>query len=201
MPDQGTSKKSALRDLTPLWLLIALIAISVLRYETVTGSALLHEISQRLYYLPIIYATYRYGLRGGLTASLVSAALYFPHIVQRLSSRGAAINLYAETILFLVIGAVTGLLVGKEVIKARIVCKQAVRCLYTDTGRIMASYRWMWQTQRVDDGWRCQKIVSGWAWSRGGLIRLSQLFDEDFAFVLNSFDGHLDVVFLRGLLD
>jgi two-component system, NtrC family, sensor histidine kinase HydH len=114
MPDQTPSKKNPLRDLTPLWLLIALIAISVLHYETVTGSALLHEISQRLYYLPIIYAAYRYGLRGGLTASLVSAALYFPHIVQHLSSRGSAINLYAETILFLVIGAVTGLLAGKE---------------------------------------------------------------------------------------
>jgi len=114
MPDQTHSRKSLPRDLTPLWLLIALIAISVLHYETVTGSALLHEISQRLYYLPIIYAAYRYGLRGGLAASLVSAALYFPHIVQHLSSRGSAINLYAETILFLVIGAVTGLLAGKE---------------------------------------------------------------------------------------
>src|SRR5262245_24334287 len=114
MPDQTPSKKILPRDLTPLRLLIALIAISVLHYETVTGSALLHEISQRLYYLPIIYAAYRYGLRGGLTASLVSAALYFPHIVQHLSSRGSAINLYAETILFLVIGAVTGLLAGKE---------------------------------------------------------------------------------------
>jgi hypothetical protein len=96
MSDQTPSKKSPPRDLTPLWLLIALIAISALRYETVTGSALPHEISQRLYYLPIIYAAYRYGLRGGLTASLVSAALYFPHIVQRLSSRGSAINLYAD---------------------------------------------------------------------------------------------------------
>src|SRR5262245_57197708 len=114
MPDQIPSKKSLQRDLTPLWLLIALIAITVLHDETVSGSALLHEISQRLYYLPIIYAAYRYGLRGGLTASLVSAALYFPHIIQHLSSRGSAINLYAETILFLVIGSVTGLLAGKE---------------------------------------------------------------------------------------
>lgn len=114
MPDRIPSKKSLQRDLTPLWLLITLIAITVLHDETVSGSALPHEISQRLYYLPIIYAAYRYGLRGGLTASLVSAALYFPHIVQHLSSRGSAINLYAETILFLVIGAVTGLLAGKE---------------------------------------------------------------------------------------
>src|SRR5262249_43751709 len=114
MPDKAPSKKSLLRDFTPLWLLIALIAISVLHYENVSGSALLHEISQRLYSLPIIYAAYRYGLRGGLTASLLSAALYFPHIVQHWNRGDSAINLYAETILFLVIGAVTGLLAGKE---------------------------------------------------------------------------------------
>src|SRR5215510_889222 len=114
MPNRTPLQKSLLSDLTPLWLLIALIAISVLHYENVSGSVLLHEVSQRLYYLPIIYAAYRYGLRGGLTASLVSAALYFPHIVQHWNSEDSAINLYAETILFLVIGAVTGLLAGKE---------------------------------------------------------------------------------------
>jgi two-component system sensor histidine kinase HydH len=114
MPDQPPSKKSPLRDLKPLGLLIALIAITVLHYENVSGSALLHEISQRLYYLPIIYAAYRYGLRGGLTASLVSAALYVPHIVQHWANRHSAINLYAETALFLVVGVVTGLLAGRE---------------------------------------------------------------------------------------
>jgi len=114
MPHDTHSQKSFLHDLRPLWLLTALIAITVLHYENVSGSALLHEISQRLYYLPIIYAAYRYGLRGGLAASLVSAALYFPHIVQHWASRHSAINLYAETTLFLVIGVVTGLLAGKE---------------------------------------------------------------------------------------
>jgi signal transduction histidine kinase len=114
MPNQTPSKKRLLRDLKPLWLLIALITISVLHYENVSGSVLLHEISQRLYYLPIIYAAYRYGLRGGLTASLVSAALYFPHIVQHWANKHSTINQYAETILFLVIGVVTGLLAGKE---------------------------------------------------------------------------------------
>jgi hypothetical protein len=70
MPDKTPSKKSPLHDLTPLWLLIAPIAISEPRYGTITGSAPPHEISQRLYYQPIIYAAYHYGLRGGLTASL-----------------------------------------------------------------------------------------------------------------------------------
>jgi signal transduction histidine kinase len=102
------------RFVRPLWLLVAIVAITALHYETVGGSALLHEISQRLYYLPIIYAAYSYGLRGGLIASGVSAAMYFPHIVQHWSSRHSTINLYAETILFLVVGVVTGLLAGRE---------------------------------------------------------------------------------------
>jgi len=111
---RDVERKTRARDFKPLWLLLTLIAITALHYETVGGSALLHEISQRLYYLPIIYAAYRYGLRGGLTASLVSAALYFPHIVQHWANRFSAINQYAETILFLVVGVVTGLLAGKE---------------------------------------------------------------------------------------
>jgi len=49
-----------------------------------------------------------------LIASGLSAAMYFPHIVQHWANRYSAINLYAETALFLVIGIVTGLLAGKE---------------------------------------------------------------------------------------
>jgi len=73
MPDHTPSKKSPLSDLTPLWLLIALIAISALHYETVSGSALLHKISQRLYYLPIIYAAYRYGVRGCVSGAAIAS--------------------------------------------------------------------------------------------------------------------------------
>lgn len=102
------------RDWKPLGLLVAIAAITVLHYLTVSTSGLWHEISQRLYYLPIIYAAYSYGLRGGLAASVVSAAMYLPHIVQHWANRHSAINQFAETILFLVIGIVTGLLAGRE---------------------------------------------------------------------------------------
>jgi hypothetical protein len=40
MHDQALSKKSLLRDLTPLWLVIVLIAISMLHYENVSPIAL-----------------------------------------------------------------------------------------------------------------------------------------------------------------
>jgi two-component system sensor histidine kinase HydH len=114
MDESIFSPMSRLRGFKPLWLLLALITITALYYETVGGSPLLHEISQRLYYLPIIYMAYRYGLRGGLTASILSAVLYFPHIVQHWANKSSAINQYAETILFLVVGVVIGPLAGKE---------------------------------------------------------------------------------------
>jgi hypothetical protein len=40
MHDQALSKKSLLRDLTTLWLLIVLIAITMLYYENVSPIAL-----------------------------------------------------------------------------------------------------------------------------------------------------------------
>ena len=48
---------------------------------------------------------------------------------------------------------------------------------------------------------RWQKNVAGWAPSRDGLFRLSELLDEDFALMLHPLGGRLDVIFLRGLLE
>lgn len=102
------------RDLKPLWLLASILVITVLHYKTSTHYLLLHEIYQRLYYIPIIYAAYSYGLRGGLAAAVLSTLIYLPHLTQHADNRVYAINQYAETVLFFVVGVVTGLLAGKE---------------------------------------------------------------------------------------
>ena len=46
-----------------------------------------------------------------------------------------------------------------------------------------------------------KKIVPGLAPGRGGLFPLSQLLDEDFALMVHPFDCHLNMIFLRGLLE
>ncbi|MEP7270885.1 MAG: ATP-binding protein [Acidobacteriota bacterium] len=102
------------RDLKPWWLLAGIIVITFLHYNTNTHYLLLHEIYQRLYYIPIIYAAYSYGLRGGLAAAVLSTLIYLPHLAQHADNRVYAINQYAETVLFLVVGVITGLLAGKE---------------------------------------------------------------------------------------
>jgi signal transduction histidine kinase len=114
MTQQFSIKVSRARDLKPWWLLASIIVITLLHYNTSTQYLLLHEVYQRLYYIPIIYAAYSYGLRGGLVAAVVSAIIYLPHLAQHMDNEIYAINQYAEMILFQVVGAVTGLLASAE---------------------------------------------------------------------------------------
>ena len=114
MAQQLSLQTKPARDLRPVWLIVSILAITFLHYNTSTQYLLLHEIYQRLYYIPIIYAAYSYGLRGGLAAAVLSTLIYLPHLAQHSNNRVYAINQYAETILFLVIGVVTGLLAGAE---------------------------------------------------------------------------------------
>jgi two-component system sensor histidine kinase HydH len=114
MAQQSSMKAGRERDLKPWWLLAGIIVITFLHYNTSTHYLLLHEIYQRLYYIPIIYAAYSYGLRGGLAAAVLSTLIYLPHLAQHSDNRVYAINQYAEMILFQVVGAVTGLLAGAE---------------------------------------------------------------------------------------
>ena len=93
---------------TTIAILIALTAI--LHYLTPVDSVVLHQIYQRLYYIPIILASLWYGWRGGLGAALAASLSYVPHIALHWQHQNYdyALNQYAEIALFFVIGAVTG---------------------------------------------------------------------------------------------
>ncbi len=94
------------------------IAIATaLHYLTSPSLILWHELFQRLYYLPIIYAAIFFGWRGGLLASLCSAVCYIPHILMAWHHMPEyAMNQYAEIIVFFLVGTVTGALadVGRK---------------------------------------------------------------------------------------
>ena len=84
---------------------------SALHYLTSPSLILWHELFQRLYYLPIVYAAIFFGWRGGLLASGVSACCYVPHIVMAWHHMPEyAMNQYAEIIVFFMVGTVTGVL-------------------------------------------------------------------------------------------
>ena len=91
-------------------LAVTILVISVLHYATPADSIVLHQVYQRVYYIPIILAAFWFGLRGGLGAAAFAALTYLPHILlhwQHLNYE-YALNQYAEIALFFVIGTVTG---------------------------------------------------------------------------------------------
>jgi signal transduction histidine kinase len=92
----------------------AITIASALHYLTSPSLILWHELFQRLYYLPIIYAAIFFGWRGGLLASLVSALCYIPHILMAWHHMPEyAMNQYAEIIVFFLVGTVTGVLADR----------------------------------------------------------------------------------------
>lgn len=108
------------RRMTPGWQIPLLLTLSIgaitwLHYNTSTERVLLHEIYQRLYYVPIIYAAYRYGVAAALAASIFSAILYAPHIFMHWEKHYVyQLNQNAEILMFQVIAVVTGLLATAE---------------------------------------------------------------------------------------
>lgn len=89
-------------------------AASALHYFTSPSLILWHNLFQRLYYLPIIYAAIYLGWRGGLVASTASALCYIPHILMAWHHMpDYAMNQYAEIIVFFLVGTATGVLADR----------------------------------------------------------------------------------------
>jgi K+-sensing histidine kinase KdpD len=87
---------------------------SALHYFTSPSLILWHNLFQRLYYLPIIYAAIYFGWRGGLVASAASAVCYIPHILHAWHHMlDYAMNQCAEIIVFFLVGTVTGVLADR----------------------------------------------------------------------------------------
>jgi len=99
---------------------IALIAAGVLlasagHYLTPPSLFLWHNIFQRLYYLPIVFAAISYGWPGGLLTAAAAAICYVPHILMAWGNNpDYTANQYAEIVVFFLVGGVTGVLADRE---------------------------------------------------------------------------------------
>jgi signal transduction histidine kinase len=103
----------ARRDLI---LVLAGIALtSAGHYFTPPQFLLWHGIFQRLYYLPIVYAAISFGWRGGLAAAVFAGLLYIPHILITWAPMPHyMMEQYAEIVMFLAVGTLTGILADRE---------------------------------------------------------------------------------------
>src|SRR5512146_315354 len=98
-----------------LLLALFIVGISLSHYLTPLRLPMLHDILQRLYYLPIILAAFWFGVRGGLISSVVVSILYAPHIIFQWGGHPALeMEKYLEIVLYNVVGGITGFLSEQE---------------------------------------------------------------------------------------
>jgi signal transduction histidine kinase len=91
------------------------LAVSVAHYLTPPSHPLLHNLFQRLYYVPLLLACATYGVRGGLLTAAAIAMLYVPHIVLHWKHEPVyQANQAFEIGLLVLIGLVGGVLADRE---------------------------------------------------------------------------------------
>lgn len=96
-------------------ILVLILIISVFHYETSTDYRYLHEIYQRVYYIPILLAAFWYGPLGGILAATVSSILYIYHIQRDWANFPAyTFNQYAEIFLYHAVALIIGFLSLKD---------------------------------------------------------------------------------------
>ncbi|MEE9913957.1 MAG: sensor histidine kinase [Deltaproteobacteria bacterium] len=96
-------------------IIVAIIGITLLHYNTPLTKPMLHDVFQRLYYLPIILAAFWFGLQGGIGTALVVSILYAPHIIFQWGDRPMLeTEKYLEILLYNLVGGVTGFLSAQE---------------------------------------------------------------------------------------
>ena len=106
------------RTLRITLLALFIVGISLFHYLTPLHLPALHDIFQRLYYLPIILAAFWFGLRGGLSASVVVSILYAPHVLFQWGARPSLeMEKFLEILLYNVVGGITGFLCQKEEVR------------------------------------------------------------------------------------
>ena len=92
------------------------VTITVLHYITGPEYHWLHDVLRRLYYLPILFASFGCGLRGGLVLATVVSLAYSPHAFTHLMHMDPAHTLekVLELLIYFVVGGVAGILVDRE---------------------------------------------------------------------------------------
>ncbi|HBA90092.1 MAG TPA: sensor histidine kinase [Geobacter sp.] len=96
-------------------LFACVVGISLLHYLTPLKLSMLHDIFQRLYYLPIILAAYWFGFRGGIGCAILVTFCYAPHILFQWGGHlFMEMEKYLEVLLYNVVGGITGFLSQQE---------------------------------------------------------------------------------------
>lgn len=98
------------------YLVAILLSITAGHYLVSAEHHVIHNVLQRLYYIPILLAAYHRGMRGGAIVSTFSAMLYLPHVIYGWEARPEyQVSQLIEIVLFVAIGISAGWLFEQKV--------------------------------------------------------------------------------------
>ncbi len=102
------------------WIRLSILAVLIALITTIhylvgaMGPGLLHSILGHLYIIPILLGASWYGVLGGITVSILSTALFSPHLFLHWTDPFLDVYNFVEIFLFLLIGITTGVLSQME---------------------------------------------------------------------------------------
>ncbi len=115
---------------------LSILLISMGHYLFSPHQGLVHNILQRLYYIPVIWAAYKYGKYSGLLTAVICGVIYLPHIYISWGMHPEyQINQMIEIILFVVIGFTSGLLFEQQVNDQRLLQSYEKMALFGNLSR------------------------------------------------------------------
>lgn len=99
-----------------IWGWFPVVLITLAHYAIPSHIHWPHHLFRRLYYLPIIYASIRGGMKAGLAVALVVIATYLPHAFFNISRHdpGAGIEKLLEIVIYVGAAIVGGILSERE---------------------------------------------------------------------------------------
>lgn len=115
MDDMQPKPAAKIRD--AILIAVALALISYFHYVPLHLSFMAHDtfhiLLRRLYYIPILYAAFRFGIKGGMLTSLTATALFIPHAAASMGGffENGSIDNFFDVILYNVVAFITGALV------------------------------------------------------------------------------------------
>ena len=96
---------------------VAIAVITYFHYYPLHLEFIYHEnfhiLLRRLYYIPILFAAYRFGIKGGLLASLSVTALFIPHAIMSMGGlfESASLENLFDILLYNMMALITGAVV------------------------------------------------------------------------------------------
>jgi two-component system sensor histidine kinase HydH len=120
-----SSKRAQGGLFSPEMLLLAWAPVAVIgafHYLTPPHDHAVHDVLRRLYYLPILFAAFAHGVRGGLAIAVVCSLTYAPHaffVMPTSQDPATTLNKLLEIVLYNAIGGLAGVLADREARRRR----------------------------------------------------------------------------------